>query len=74
MTDGLMYLEQEHRYMVPKQGPGPDIECIEARQGFIPGQDTQAFRLRRRFHIVRPPGNPQLFLVHYSRAASPVRK
>ncbi|KIM30738.1 hypothetical protein M408DRAFT_15260 [Serendipita vermifera MAFF 305830] len=72
LTDGLMYLEQEHRSMVPKQGHSPDIECFEARQGFIPGQDNQAFRIRRRFHIVRPPGNHNLFLVHYSRSQQPV--
>jgi len=72
LTDGLMYLEQEHRNMVPRQSPGPEIECFEARQGFIPGQDSQAFRIRRRFHFARSQGNQHLFLVHYSRSQQPV--
>ncbi|KAG8871941.1 hypothetical protein FRC20_009971 [Serendipita sp. 405] len=71
LTDGLMFLEQEHSFLVPKQGQGPDIECYEAKQGFIPGQDSQAFRIRRRYHFIRP-HNPNVWLVHYSRSPTPV--
>lgn len=72
LTDGLMYLEQEHRHIIPRHGHGPDIECLETKQGFIPNHDNQAFRIRRRFHFVKPHGNPSLFLVAYQRSQTPV--
>ena len=42
---------------------------IEAKFGFIPGMDTVAARVRRRFRLQKG-GHPQLVLVHYSRGQS----
>ncbi len=34
--------------------------------GFVPGQDSAAYRIRRRYRLIKG-GHPQLILIHYSR-------
>lgn len=41
------------------------MEVIESKFGFVPDQDTFAYRVRRRFRLSKG-GNQQLMLVHYS--------
>lgn len=43
-----------------------ELEVSEVKFGFIPGVDTSAFRVRRRFRLSKG-GHPQLVLIHYSR-------
>ncbi|KAL1718638.1 hypothetical protein EV715DRAFT_200636 [Schizophyllum commune] len=62
-NDGIRWLD-EKRYSVPA-GPR-EIEVTEARFGFIPGVDSQAYRVRRRFRLLQG-GHPSLVLIHYSR-------
>ncbi|KAH9947481.1 hypothetical protein B0H21DRAFT_335775 [Amylocystis lapponica] len=66
--DGLRYQDQEQRYVIPA-GNGRELEVTEAKFGFIPMQDTTAFRTRRRFRLVKG-GHPQLVLIHYTRGQS----
>ncbi|KAI0629799.1 hypothetical protein C8Q77DRAFT_267537 [Trametes polyzona] len=69
--DGLVYQDREQRYTVPIAG-GRELEVSEVKFGFIPGVDTSAFRVRRRFRLVKG-GHPQLVLIHYSRGqAAPI--
>lgn len=46
-----------------------ELEVAEVKFGFIPMQDNAAFRVRRRYRMIKG-GHPQLFLVHYSRGQS----
>lgn len=63
-NDGIRYQEQENRYTIPAGG-GRELEVCEIKYGFIPDStDTAAYRVRRRFRLVRG-GSPQLYLVHY---------
>lgn len=39
---------------------------MEVKFGFVPGQDTTAYRVRRRFRLLKG-GHLQLVLIHYSR-------
>ncbi|KAI0354838.1 hypothetical protein OH77DRAFT_1480872 [Trametes cingulata] len=63
--DGLAYQDREQRYSFPLPG-GRELEVSETKFGFIPGVDTTAFRVRRRYRLVKG-GHPQLVLIHYSR-------
>ncbi|KAH8119596.1 hypothetical protein DFH11DRAFT_1565886 [Phellopilus nigrolimitatus] len=64
-NDGIRYQDQENRYSIPA-GSGRELEICEIKFGFIPdSSDTTAYRLRRRFRLIKG-GNPQLILVHYS--------
>ncbi|KAI5116751.1 hypothetical protein M0805_001609 [Coniferiporia weirii] len=64
-NDGIRYQDQENRYSIPA-GSGRELEISEIKCGFIPDStDTSAYRVRRRFRLVKG-GNPQLMLVHYS--------
>ncbi|GBE85421.1 predicted protein [Sparassis crispa] len=65
LQDGLRYQEQEQRYVLPA-GPGRELEVMETKFGFIPGQDSVAFRMRRRYRLHKG-GHPQLMLIHYLR-------
>ncbi|VDC01515.1 unnamed protein product [Peniophora sp. CBMAI 1063] len=68
--DGVRYLEQEQRY--PVNLGQVEMEVSEARFGFVPGKDTAAARIRRRYRVVRG-GHPAFVLYHYSRGpAQPV--
>ncbi|OBZ71125.1 SWI/SNF and RSC complexes subunit ssr4 [Grifola frondosa] len=66
--DGIRYQDQEQRYTIPA-GSGRELEVMEVKFGFIPGSDTAAYRVRRRFRLAKG-GHPQLVLVHYSRGQS----
>ncbi|KAL1937831.1 hypothetical protein VTO73DRAFT_12851 [Trametes versicolor] len=69
--DGLVYQDREQRYSIPIAG-GRELEVSEVKFGFIPGVDTSAFRVRRRFRLSKG-GHPQLVLIHYSRGqATPI--
>ncbi|KAI8986160.1 hypothetical protein BD414DRAFT_416450 [Trametes punicea] len=69
--DGLVYQDREQRYSVPIGG-GRELEVFEFKFGFIPGVDTTAFRVRRRYRLAKG-GHPQLVLIHYSRGqAAPI--
>ena len=46
-----------------------ELELMEIKFGFIPGQDPAAFRIRRRYRLIKG-GHPQLILYHYSRGQS----
>ncbi|PCH40530.1 hypothetical protein WOLCODRAFT_117404 [Wolfiporia cocos MD-104 SS10] len=63
--DGIRYLEQEQKGVL-QAGPGRELEMMEVKFGFIPGQDTAAYRVRRRYRLIRG-GHPQLVLIHYGR-------
>ncbi|OSC98043.1 hypothetical protein PYCCODRAFT_1439702 [Trametes coccinea BRFM310] len=63
--DGLVYQDRDQRYSVPIAG-GRELEVVEVKFGFIPGVDTSAFRVRRRYRLAKG-GHPQLVLIHYSR-------
>ncbi|KAI0671187.1 hypothetical protein C8Q78DRAFT_844071 [Trametes maxima] len=63
--DGLVYQDREQRYTI-SAGGGREMEVSEVKFGFIPGVDTTAFRVRRRFRLSKG-GHPQLVLIHYSR-------
>lgn len=43
-----------------------DLEVYEAKSGFIPGHDPAAFRVRRRYRLLKG-GYTPLVLVHYTR-------
>ncbi|EIN12288.1 hypothetical protein PUNSTDRAFT_141043 [Punctularia strigosozonata HHB-11173 SS5] len=64
-NDGVRYLDPGHVATSPVAG-NRELEVIEDKCGFAPGQDRVADRVRRRFRIVRG-GHPQLVLVHYTR-------
>ncbi|KAF9052430.1 hypothetical protein BDZ89DRAFT_1056784 [Hymenopellis radicata] len=68
-NDGIRYLEAEAKFAMP--GPhGREIEVHESKHGFIPNSgDPNAWRLRRRFRIMKG-GNASLALVHYTRGPS----
>ncbi|CDO72233.1 hypothetical protein BN946_scf184970.g85 [Trametes cinnabarina] len=63
--DGLVYLDRDQRYNVPIGG-GRELEVVEVKYGFIPGIDTTAYRVRRRYRLAKG-GHPQLVLIHYCR-------
>ncbi|KAJ7623692.1 hypothetical protein FB45DRAFT_926484 [Roridomyces roridus] len=64
-VDGLRYQDTETRYVVP--GPqAREIEVQEMKFGFVPGGDSGAWRMRRRYRMIKG-GHPQLVLVHYTR-------
>ena len=42
------------------------MEVAEIKFGFIPNHDQVAYRVRRRYRILKG-GHPQLILIHYSR-------
>jgi Fungal domain of unknown function (DUF1750) len=44
---------------------GQELEVYEAKYGFVPGSDTNAWRFRRRYRLSKG-GHPSLFLVHYT--------
>ena len=83
--DGIRYQDNEQRYVVPAgnnrvsssstrqmfvlTAERQELEVAEVKFGFIPGHDNAAFRVRRRFRMVKG-GHPQLVLVHYSRGQS----
>ncbi|KAK7031501.1 SWI/SNF and RSC complexes subunit ssr4 [Favolaschia claudopus] len=67
--DGIRYQEPETKFNIPPVmvgGQPRELEVHEVKFGFIPGVDQTAFRLRRRYRIIKG-GHPQLILVHYSR-------
>ncbi|KAI0655423.1 hypothetical protein C8Q70DRAFT_923724 [Cubamyces menziesii] len=69
--DGLVYQDREQRYSIPA-GAGRELEVAEVKFGFIPGLDTSAHRVRRRYRLAKG-GHPQLVLIHYSRGqATPI--
>lgn len=45
------------------------MEVAEVKFGFIPNQDASAYRVRRRYRLVKG-GHPQLVLIHYTRGQS----
>lgn len=45
------------------------MEIAEIKFGFIPNHDQVAYRVRRRYRIIKG-GHPQLILIHYSRGQS----
>lgn len=42
-----------------------ELEVHETKYGFIPGADSNAWRVRRRYRLSKG-GHPSLFLVHYT--------
>lgn len=42
---------------------------MEVKYGFVPGVDNAAYRVRRRYRLLKG-GHPQLVLIHYSRGQS----
>ncbi|RDX48809.1 hypothetical protein OH76DRAFT_1404360 [Lentinus brumalis] len=69
--DGIVYQDREQRYTIPQQD-GRELEVAEVKFGFIPGIDSMAYRVRRRYRLQKG-GHPQLVLVHYSRGqANPI--
>ena len=58
---------------VPSPNPRrKEMEVAEVKFGFIPTQDTAAYRVRRRYRLNKG-GHPQLVLIHYSRG-QPIRE
>ncbi|KAI0793053.1 hypothetical protein BC629DRAFT_1592965 [Irpex lacteus] len=66
--DGIRYQDQEQRYTIPV-GSTRELEVSEIKFGFIPGHDSSASRIRRRYRMIKG-GHPQLVLIHYSRGQS----
>jgi len=64
-NDGIVFQDQEKRGIVDA-GFGRKLEIAEIKNGFVPDEDTAAYRVRRRYRLVHG-GNLQLNLVHYSR-------
>ncbi|KAJ7156869.1 hypothetical protein C8R43DRAFT_997483 [Mycena crocata] len=64
-NDGIRYQESETKYTMAVGGTR-ELEVHEVKFGFAPGVDTGAWRVRRRYRMVKG-GNPQLVLAHYSR-------
>lgn len=67
-TDGIRYLEAEQRMVVPISN-GAELEIAEVKFGFVPGQDASAYRVRRRYRLIKG-GHPQLLLIHYTQGPS----
>jgi len=64
-NDGIRYQEAEQRMVIPTPN-GAELEIAEVKFGFVPGQDSAAYRIRRRYRLIKG-GHPQLILIHYSR-------
>jgi len=64
-NDGIVFQDQERRGTVDA-GFGRKLEIAEIKAGYVPDEDTAAYRVRRRYRLVQG-GNPQLNLIHYSR-------
>ncbi|KLO05741.1 hypothetical protein SCHPADRAFT_838959 [Schizopora paradoxa] len=64
-NDGIAFQDSEKRGIVDA-GFGRKLEIAEIKNGFVPDEDTAAYRVRRRYRLVQG-GNPQLNLIHYSR-------
>ncbi|EJT98626.1 hypothetical protein DACRYDRAFT_110532 [Dacryopinax primogenitus] len=69
-NDGVRFLENESSFRA--QIAGHELEVKETKYGFIPGAETQANRVRRKFRLLKG-GSPHLWLIHYTRGqAQPV--
>jgi Fungal domain of unknown function (DUF1750) len=67
--DGVVWMEKETRFQMPKVPGGVDVECYQTTQGYIPGNDSIVCRVRRRFRLPGHRGfSPNLWLVHYIRS------
>ncbi|CCM00989.1 uncharacterized protein FIBRA_03037 [Fibroporia radiculosa] len=66
--DGIRYQEQEQKGIIPAGG-GRELEVMEVKFGFVPGADSMAWRVRRRYRLQKG-GHPQLVLIHYTRGQS----
>ncbi|EJD51022.1 hypothetical protein AURDEDRAFT_84049 [Auricularia subglabra TFB-10046 SS5] len=64
--DGIRYLEKDVKVSYPG-GQDLEVEVIEAKNGYIPGLDQVAQRVRRLYRLSRG-GHPSLLLIHYSRS------
>ncbi|ESK91767.1 swi snf and rsc complex subunit ssr4 [Moniliophthora roreri MCA 2997] len=65
-NDGIRWQEMETKYVVPVGGGQRELEVHESKFGFIPGADNAAWRLRRRYRLLKG-GHPNVYLVHYTR-------
>ncbi|KAI0783489.1 hypothetical protein C8Q75DRAFT_783256 [Abortiporus biennis] len=65
--DGLRYMDNEQKAIFPVLGR--ELEVCEIKYGFQPQIDNIAYRVRRRFRLIKG-GHPQLVLLHYSRGPS----
>ncbi|KAF8339596.1 uncharacterized protein EI90DRAFT_3037192 [Cantharellus anzutake] len=63
--DGVRYLEEEQRYNL-NVGRGLELEVMESRGGFVPGDDHYAWRIRRLYRLTKG-GHPSMALLHYSK-------
>ncbi|GJJ15382.1 hypothetical protein Clacol_009658 [Clathrus columnatus] len=63
--DGIRWLETERTYRLPANGR--ELEVGEIKFGFVPGVESFASRMRRKYRLTKG-GNPGLILVHYLRA------
>lgn len=68
MLGSVVYVRGVFRAYVPTDGKWylQKLEIAEIKNGFVPDEDTAAYRVRRRYRLVHG-GNPQLNLIHYSR-------
>jgi hypothetical protein len=70
--DGIIWMEKETRFQMPKVPGGVEVECYQTTQGYIPGNDNMVCRIRRRFRLPGHRGfHPNLWLVHYTRNTAP---
>ncbi|KZO93638.1 hypothetical protein CALVIDRAFT_600605 [Calocera viscosa TUFC12733] len=65
-ADGVRYLDGSESSFRNNIG-GHELEVKETKYGFVPGVETQANRVRRKFRLLKG-GSPHLWLIHYSRA------
>ncbi|KZT51426.1 hypothetical protein CALCODRAFT_503548 [Calocera cornea HHB12733] len=65
-ADGIRYLDGSESSFRTNIG-GHELEVKETKYGFVPGAETQANRVRRKFRLLKG-GSPHLWLIHYTRA------
>lgn len=63
--DGIRWLESEKTFRIPANGR--ELEVGEVKFGFVPGAESFASRMRRKYRLTKG-GNPGLILIHYLRA------
>ncbi|KZT12275.1 uncharacterized protein LAESUDRAFT_640802 [Laetiporus sulphureus 93-53] len=63
--DGVRYQDNEQKAVL-QAGAGRELEVMEIKFGFVPGQDNSAWRVRRRYRMNKG-ANPGLVLIHYTR-------